>query len=433
MLPQDAAASTHDHKLATGTAGHASPASGLLPNQDCALFRLPVELRDRIIEFAVIDSHSITIATNYFYPKDLGSAPSALSRTCHQLFDEVLAIYYKHNTFSLRIYSGGHEFHEVLKRLHNWLSCIGPAHRRTLGRIMICSNSPYEEHLQRTLADVSDSICTGGHWESKTVGRGIVRRAWEVGEGDVVYWTWDGQGLDEPCSDRVCVDGQCHYWLRINGDGHKEVIGRWGVETTLEYATPWHWLLARVKGFTGKRVAHAVMMATTTASTAQDSPLLALPPELRIIIYELAVIERYTIAINNKTAILPALARTCRQTLNEVRGVYYSHNVFEIDIGAPFKDDMEKFPFTMRRLHTWLASLGTEYRRSLSKMVICSAFWSEWHIQSIFDTVTQEVAAAAPAKAVLWVWEDKADNDRCSCRLEGRDDAVDHYWLRIKE
>ncbi|KAK5688676.1 hypothetical protein LTS10_000654 [Elasticomyces elasticus] len=257
MFPQDAAASTHGHKLAIGTAGHAWPAFELLPHQDCALLRLPVELRDCIIEFAVVDSHSITISTNYFYPKDLGSAPPALSRTCHQLFDEVLAIYYKHNTFSLRIYSGGHGFNEVLKRLHNWLSCICPAHRQMLGRIMICSNSRYEEHLQRTLADVSDSICTGGHWESKTVGRGVVRRAWEVGEGDVVYWTWDGQGTDEPCSDRVCVDEQCHYWLRINGDGHKEAIEWWMEGPMLEYATPWHWLLAKLKDRVGKRVTRA--------------------------------------------------------------------------------------------------------------------------------------------------------------------------------
>ncbi|KAK5699091.1 hypothetical protein LTR97_006740 [Elasticomyces elasticus] len=257
MSPQDAAASTHNHKLTISTAGHASPTSTLPSNQDCALLRLPVELRDQIIEFTIVDSHTITVATNYFYPKDLGSAPPALSRTCHQLLDEVLAIYYKHNTFALRIYSGGHKFHEVLQRLHNWLSCIGPAHRGMLGKIMICSNSQYEEHLQRILADVSDFICTGGHWESKTVGRGVVRRTWEVGEGDVVYWTWDGQGVDEPCSDRVCVDGQCHYWLRINGDGHKEAIERWREEPTLEYATPWHWLLAKVKDVTGKRVAQA--------------------------------------------------------------------------------------------------------------------------------------------------------------------------------
>ncbi|KAK4963253.1 hypothetical protein LTR10_000881 [Elasticomyces elasticus] len=438
MLPQNGAVSSPGQNHALGTPSDAWPASKLLPNQGCALLRLPAELRDRIIEFAVVDTHSITISTNYFYPKDLGSAPPALSRTCHQLFEEVLAIYYKHNIFSLRIYSGGHEFHEVLQRLHNWLSCIEPAHRGMLGKIMICSNSQYEEHLQRILADVSDSICTGGHWESKTVGRGVVRRTWEVGEGDVVYWTWDGLGLDKPCSDRVCVDGQFHYWLCINGDGHKEAIERWTMGPTVDYATPWPWLLAKLEDVTGKRVARAATMASSALPVVQDCPLMRLPPELRDSIYELAVVEKYTLTIstilydcNHQESHQPALAKTCRQLRNEVLAVYFRSNNFAIRVAMYFDPYVRELHDDFRSVYAWLSRMTAEHRRMLGKVIICSGMVGEEYHRSLFETVTAGLRAASLDGTVLWAWGGEKDDEKCIAWRHGTPTETGHYWLNI--
>ncbi|KAK3631758.1 hypothetical protein LTR56_016714 [Elasticomyces elasticus] len=310
-----------------------------------------------------------------------------------------------------------------------------------VGKIMICSDSQYEESLQRTLADVSDSVCTGGHWESKTVGRGVVRRTWEIGKGDVVYWTWDGQGVDEPCSDRVCLDGQCHYWLRINEDGHKEAIERWGQETTLEYATPWHWLLAKVKDAIGRRVAQVATMATSTAPMVQDCPLMRLPAELRDYIYELAVVELEAITTSSHSyrevgPAPPALARTCRQLFTEVLQVYYKQNHFQIRISpAHYAHYKHGVPVVLRRAHTWLSQMSAAHRALVGGLIICSyGGWGEDYHQGVFKDVTCDSEPLCDDGVVLWKWGGVCDDEFCrgGYKSDYYCQELSHFWIKIE-
>lgn len=58
-----------------------------------SLLRLPAELRNRVWELALIDTHPIVVdQSNYRQP--------ALLRTCSQIRNEAAAIYYEQNTFA---------------------------------------------------------------------------------------------------------------------------------------------------------------------------------------------------------------------------------------------------------------------------------------------------------------------------------------------
>lgn len=66
------------------------------------------------------------------------------------------------------------------------------------------------------------------------------------------------------------------------------------------------------------------------------SPLARLPPELRIIIYELVLlsddpIKLYDVPLPFKPWKAPNLLQCCRQLKNEASGVYYGENIFVAD------------------------------------------------------------------------------------------------------
>lgn len=78
---------------------------------------------------------------------------------------------------------------------------------------------------------------------------------------------------------------------------------------------------------------------TTSVSKGSESPLLALPPELRTRIYEYAVVEETPVSVGEQSPVTfawqprirePALLHTNRQLRAETSLIYYSMNVFQM-------------------------------------------------------------------------------------------------------
>ena len=88
-------------------------------------------------------------------------------------------------------------------------------------------------------------------------------------------------------------------------------------------------------------------MASYNIQTALDqssSPLMRLPAELRLRIYDYALTEdTYVMLLNDEGAKTgqPALLRTCRQIRNEALDLYYSSNVFALVVDVNGRKAME--------------------------------------------------------------------------------------------
>ncbi|KAH9842189.1 hypothetical protein Tdes44962_MAKER01567 [Teratosphaeria destructans] len=106
------------------------------------------------------------------------------------------------------------------------------------------------------------------------------------------------------------------------------------------------------------RINDTMASHSTAPSQTTRSPLLALAPELRNEISELAVVEPdgITIPASGKVK-LPALLAVCREVRQEAEGVYFGMNTFKSVVG--FKD------FSVIN---WFANL-TERQRRLTKKI----------------------------------------------------------------
>ncbi|KAK5740370.1 hypothetical protein LTR17_004633 [Elasticomyces elasticus] len=178
------------------------------------------------------------------------------------------------------------------------------------------------------------------------------------------------------------------------------------------------------------------MMATSTAPVIQDCPLMRLPPELRDSIYELAVVEKYTLTIstisydcNHQESHQPALAKTCRQLRNEVLAVYFRSNNFAIRVAIYSDPYVRELHDDFRSVHAWLARMTAEHRRMLGKVIICSGMVGEEYHRRLFENVTAGLRAASPDGTVLWAWGGEKDDEKCIAWRHGTETG--HYWLNI--
>ncbi|KAK4958795.1 hypothetical protein LTR10_003591 [Elasticomyces elasticus] len=86
-----------------------------------------------------------------------------------------------------------------------------------------------------------------------------------------------------------------------------------------------------------KRTLRAQTKAKATDVDTQTSAFLALPPELRNRIYELALLQGHTILVHKQLRI-PSLLQVSRQVKKEASGIWYEgnrlrHNILDCDAG----------------------------------------------------------------------------------------------------
>ncbi|KAK5739641.1 hypothetical protein LTR17_005125 [Elasticomyces elasticus] len=95
------------------------------------------------------------------------------------------------------------------------------------------------------------------------------------------------------------------------------------------------------KGSGAVPVAKGTLRSQTKAKAADDdeqkSAFLALPPELRNTIYELALLQGHTISVHKQLRI-PSLLHVSRQVKKEASGIWYEgnrfrHNILDCDAG----------------------------------------------------------------------------------------------------
>ncbi|KAK5688675.1 hypothetical protein LTS10_000653 [Elasticomyces elasticus] len=170
--------------------------------QDCALMRLPRELRDFICELAVIEVCTLNVITIEYDCDHQESRQPALARTCRQL----LAVHFRANNFAIRVaqYHGHYEFILIgdLQNAYGWLSRMTAEHRGRLGKLIICSDKIDEEYHRNILNQVT----------------GDLQKASSDG---MVLWAWRGEKSGEKCiladPDDQYYFKTGHYWLNIIG------------------------------------------------------------------------------------------------------------------------------------------------------------------------------------------------------------------------
>jgi hypothetical protein len=81
---------------------------------ECHLFAIPAELRNRIYRYAMIQDGDLTVTPR-------GPSEPALLRTCYVVRDEACSIYYGENQFLLHIEDwNGMKFHGFLRQYHKY-------------------------------------------------------------------------------------------------------------------------------------------------------------------------------------------------------------------------------------------------------------------------------------------------------------------------
>lgn len=167
----------------------------------------------------------------------------------------------------------------------------------------------------------------------------------------------------------------------------------------------------------------------------RTSPLLALPPELRTLVFELAVIKPEA-NMNNEgydmrgVAIVPPLAQACRQLRDEVLPIFYGGNVF--GIGDDTHNDANMLRFQLRAVFTWLERLEPEHRAMVGKLVICNCrdvsvvqrvfageLWLHFHLHGALNGGTN----------VSWAGETDMVDPGCLGARAGRPGK--HYEIKL--
>lgn len=127
-----------------------------------------------------------------------------------------------------------------------------------------------------------------------------------------------------------------------------------------------------------------------------DSPLLRLPPELRNWIYELVVVEKDAIRIENTSvrALPPGLTHTCRQLRVEASPIHYGQNIFVIHPWMGFRmaylPGEEDTDFFQRFLKAWLVSIGSDNRLLLHRVYLDDDFYE---LSEVDERITRCTAA----------------------------------------
>lgn len=149
---------------------------------------------------------------------------------------------------------------------------------------------------------------------------------------------------------------------------------------------------------------------------------LDIPPEIRTVIYELAVVDdhcqvfRYGLTYTDFEQ--PALARTCRTVRLEILPIFYSKNKFAfklygINIPGPFDSDAVRATDIVERivkktkLFPWLRKIGVQNVASIKSLTIQL---SDWHgrlraerveLQNFLVQESKKMQASLPSRITL--------------------------------
>lgn len=172
---------------------------------------------------------------------------------------------------------------------------------------------------------------------------------------------------------------------------------------------------------------------TTNAGTAEPL-LLKLPPELRNYIYELALVEPYTMDLEAEdvagriaeVVLQPDLTRTCKQIRQEALPIFYGRNTFEIYVCSDWPGEHAE-PFLV--LPRWLHLIGAANRQTVQRVVVCSML-DEKSIRSEFDKQVGEIN-----QDFAVCWEGVTEDRYCNTYPQvGKPEANgwNHFSMKVK-
>ncbi|KAK3720843.1 hypothetical protein LTR37_003506 [Vermiconidia calcicola] len=261
-------------------------------------FKLPLELRYEVYSEVLADG------TTHYIIRHNGTkqAEPGLLKVCSDIRHEAMQFYYGRNQF-------GHVISNAnITPAISWLHLIGTerlSHIRKLTFIIASSNweANYYRHGDGRVLNVA------ALWVTK-------RSNWE------------------PLLDKLQVSGVRDTAVRFRRSTRFEEDVQ--LEQFLGSETYGSMMQANVGGMASYNI--------QTALDQSSSPLMRLPAELRLRIYDYALTEdTYVMLLNDEGAKTgqPALLRTCRQIRNEALDLYYSSNVFALVVDVNGRKAME--------------------------------------------------------------------------------------------
>ncbi|KAK1054077.1 hypothetical protein LTR12_002027 [Friedmanniomyces endolithicus] len=166
---------------------------------------------------------------------------------------------------------------------------------------------------------------------------------------------------------------------------------------------------------------------------AHTSPLLRLPPELRIAIYSYVLVNPHEVLVTNDWR-APALLSTGGQIRREALKIYFAENTFRIDMFTLMSGRLRETGY-MSALARWFCAISTPRRSALKTVYIDDIFYrtqGEAKEAFLYYATGLAEAACGVANGVLFV-EAWISDIELSVDMSFWTNDAEHDFARVKQ